>query len=225
MTRTAIALSALLALTASAAAADLGWSGGAAATSPMFSPTSVTDWTGFYAGVNGGYSWGTTTNTPAIGTAENNSSGWLAGGQVGYNVDMGGLVIGAEADMQWTNLAYSEPLGALGSFESRLDWLGTARVRAGGTFGQVMPYVTLGAAFAGGKSQVENDGVSTFRSAGHFGWTAGVGIEAKATENISVKAEYLYVDLGEQAYAGLPGGARTIGQKANIIRAGVNYKF
>jgi len=224
MNRITIALSALLALSASASAADLGWNT-AAATSPMYSPASVASWSGFYAGVNGGYTWGTTSTTPAIAATNNASSGWLAGGQVGYNMDMGGLVIGAEADLQWTNLAYSEPMGALGTFESRVDWLGTARARAGGTFGQVMPYVTLGAAFARGTSQVNNGGVSTFQSASHFGWTAGVGIEAKATDNISVKAEYLYVDLGDQSYAGLPGGPRTIGQKANIIRAGVNYKF
>jgi len=224
MKRSAIVISALLALTASAGAADLGWNT-APATSPMYSSTSATDWNGFYAGVNGGYTWGNTTNSPAIVNTNNNSSGWTAGAQAGFNADMGGLVIGAEGDLQWANLAYSEPAVTPGTFEAKLDMFGTIRARAGGTFGQVMPYVTLGAAFGRGTSQVVNGGVTTSQSATHFGWTAGLGIEAKATDNISVKAEYLYVDLGSQTYGGLPGGSREIGHKFSVIRAGVNYSF
>ena len=224
MKRSAIVISALLALTASAGAADLGWSSAPAATSPLYSSSSAANWNGFYAGVNGGYLWGNTTNSPAFANTNNNSSGWTAGGQAGFNMDMGGFVIGAEADLQWANLAYSEPAGAPGTFEAKLDMFGTARARAGGTFGQVMPYVTLGAAFGRGTAQFVNGGVTTSQSATHFGWTAGVGIEAKATDNLSVKAEYLYVDLGSQNYNGF-GASREIGHKFSVIRAGVNYAF
>lgn len=225
MKRSALVISALLTLTASAGAADLGWSN-APATSPLYSSTSAVDWNGFYAGVNGGYLWGTTTNSPAIVNSNNNSSGWTAGGQAGFNMDMGGFVIGAEGDLQWANLGYTEPaLVTPGTFEAKLDMFGTVRARAGGTFGQVMPYVTLGAAFGRGTSQIVNGGVTTSQSATHFGWTAGLGIEAKATDNLSVKAEYLYVDLGNQPYGGLPGGSRDIGHKFSVIRAGVNYSF
>lgn len=224
MKRSALTLSALLMLSASANAADLGWN--APATSPMYSPTSVTDWNGFYAGVNGGYTWGNTTTSPALANTNNNSSGWTGGIQAGVNADMGGFVLGGEADFQLANLGYNEPANpGPGTFEAKLDSFGTIRGRAGATFGQVMPYVTLGAAFGRGTAQVVNGGVTTSQSATHFGWTAGLGIEAKATDNISVKAEYMYVDLGSQAYGGLPGGARDIGQKFSVIRAGVNYSF
>jgi len=225
MKRSAIALSAIVALTASAGAADLGWNNPGPATSPLYSSTSVTDWNGFYAGVAGGYGWGTATTSPAIANTNNSSTGWYAGAQAGFNADMGGLVIGGEGDLQWTNLGYNEPAAGGGTFEGKLDMFGTIRARAGGTFGQVMPYVTLGAAFGRGTAQVINGGVTTSQNATHFGWTAGVGIEAKATDNISVKAEYLYVDLGSQTYGGLPGGARDVGHKFSVIRAGVNYHF
>ncbi|PXA98845.1 porin family protein [Nostoc sp. 3335mG] len=225
MNRSAIALSALFLLTSVAGAADLGWSGGGAATSPMYSSTSAADWNGFYAGVNGGYLWGTTTTSPAIGVNQNNSSGWTAGAQAGFNADMGGLVIGAEGDLQWANLAYSEPAGAPGTFEAKLDLFGTIRARAGGTLGQVMPYVTGGVAFGRGSANTVSGGVTTSQSATHMGWTAGVGIEAKATDQLSVKAEYLYVDLGSQNYTGLPVGNRDIGHRFSVIRAGVNYSF
>ena len=224
MKRSAIVISALLALTASAGAADLGWNS-APATSPLYSSTSAVDWNGFYAGVNGGYTWGTAAVNPALVNTNNNSSGWTAGVQAGFNADMGGLVIGAEGDLQWANLGYSEPNNPPpGTFEAKLDMFGTVRARAGATFGQVMPYVTLGAAFGRGTAQVVNGGVTTSQSASHFGWTAGLGLEAKATDNISVKAEYLYVDLGSQNYNGFA-TARDIGHKFSVIRAGVNYSF
>jgi len=226
MIRSAIVMSAVLALTASASAADLGWNGGGApASAPMFSSTSVADWNGFYAGVSGGYLWGNTAVSPAIANTNNNSSGWTAGGQLGFNMDMGGFVVGAEADLQWANLAYNEPLAGGGTFESKLDMFGTARARAGGTFGQVMPYVTLGAAFGRGTSQTISNNTTTSQNATHFGWTAGVGIEAKATDNLSVKAEYLYVDLGNASYNLPATGSRDIGQRFSVIRAGVNYAF
>lgn len=226
MKRAAIALSTVLALTATAYAADLGWSGGGAA-SPIYSSNPVSSWSGFYAGINGGYMWGTTTTAPAInGPADNNASGWTLGGQAGYNFDMGGFVLGAEADLNWGNIARTTDVGALGNFESRIDAYGTARFRAGAAFGQVMPYATLGAAFGRGTAKLTNNqNVVTSQSANHIGWTAGVGLEAQATPNLSFKAEYLYVDLGSQAYNGLPMGNLDVTQRFSVIRAGVNYKF
>lgn len=224
MKRSGLALSALLLAMAPVHAADLGWS--APATSPMYSPTSVAQWTGFYAGISGGFGWGTTVNSPALpgGVTDNNSSGWTLGGQAGYNMDMGGFVLGGEADLQWANIGYQENIAG-GTFEAKTDFFGTLRGRAGIPVGQVMPYATLGVAYGRGTAQ-ETTGITSVQTANHFGWTAGVGLEAQATSNLSLKAEYLYVDLGSQNYAGLPTvGARDISQRFSVVRAGVNYKF
>ena len=59
-----IALSALVLACLPVQAADLGWGGNTS--SPIYSPTSATQWTGFYAGISGGYGWGTTVNSPAL---------------------------------------------------------------------------------------------------------------------------------------------------------------
>jgi len=218
-----IAVLALLSAGASAQAADLNWNSNA--TSPIYGNASAAQWTGFYAGVSGGYGWGTTTNAPPLagGQANNNSAGWHLGAQAGYNIDMGGFVIGGEADLQWASIGYNEPIVG-GTFEAKTDFFGTVRGRAGVPVGQVMPYATGGLAFGRGVAQ-ESTGVVTSQTANHFGWTAGLGLEAQATSNISLKAEYLHVDLGEQAYAGLPTGNRDITQRFSIIRAGINYKF
>jgi outer membrane immunogenic protein len=64
------------------------------------------------------------------------------------------------------------------------------------------------------------------------GWTAGAGIEWKFAPAWSVKAEYLFVDLGNQSntifynYVGFNGTlTSTVNERENILRAGVNYKF
>lgn len=224
MHRSGIALFALVALSAPAMAADLGGWVPPATQSPIMSGVMATQWTGFYAGVSGGYGWGTTTNDPALpgGTVDNNSSGWLLGAQAGYNMDMGGFVLGAEADLQWANIGYSEPIAG-GTYTARTDMFGTFRARAGVPVGQVMPYATLGGAVGRGTAEIDT-GVITSKTVNHFGWTAGVGIEAQATANLSVKAEYLYVDLGSQNYAGV-GANPDVGHRFSVIRAGVNYKF
>lgn len=226
MNKLGIALLAAAAFTTSAQAADL-WSNSGAPASPVFTATSASNWGGFYAGVSGGYGWGTTTNTPAFpgGQVNNNASGWALGGQAGYNMDLGGFVLGGEADLQWASIGYSEPSPIGGTFTAKTDMFGTLRARAGIPIGQVMPYATLGVAYGRGSATVDNGGVTTSQSANHFGWTAGAGLEAQATANLSLKAEYLYVDLGSQPYNGLGLGNRDIGQRFSVIRAGVNYKF
>ena len=140
-------------------------------------------------------------------------------------MDMGGFILGAEADLQWSNVAYSEVVGG-DTFKAGIDFYGTLRGRAGMAFGQVMPYVTGGIAAGRGTASLDN-GVVTSQSATHMGWTAGVGLEAQATQNISIKAEYLYVDLGTQTYDGLPAaiGNIDVSQRFSVVRAGLNYKF
>jgi len=225
MKRQALSLAALLRLSTAAHAADLGWNSG---TSPMYSAAPASSWEGFYAGINAGYGWGTLTRQPSVGgaKADYNSSGWQFGGQAGYNMDMGGVVLGGEADIQMSSIGYEQDMGATGKFKSGTDVYGTIRGRAGMTFGAVMPYVTAGfAAGRGSASLTDTANVVTSQSANHVGWTIGAGLEAQASEQISLKAEFLYVDLGTQTYNGLPIGSQDITQRFGVVRAGLNYRF
>lgn len=225
MKRTGIVLSATLLLATAAQAADLGWN---SSPSPIYSPTPAAGWSGFYAGLNAGYGWGTATTQPTAGGAavENGSGGGMLGGQVGYNLDLGGFVLGTEADLQWTALSQTTDLGAGQSFKTGVDFFGTIRGRAGMSFGQVMPYVTGGFAAGRGSASVDT-GVVTTQAATHMGWTVGAGLEAQATSNLSIKAEYLYVDLGTQTYNGLPAPVGNIDatHRFSVVRAGLNYRF
>ena len=225
MKRQALLLSTLLLLPASAQAADLGWNAGA---NPIYSAAPASGWTGFYAGVSGGYGFGTLTREPTAGgpRTENGTGGFALGAQGGYNLDLGGFVLGVETDLQWANVGYSENLPGVGTLKAGTDLFGTIRGRAGASFGAVMPYVTGGfAAGRGSVSVTDAANVVTSQNATHMGWTIGAGLEAQATSNLSIKAEYLYVDLGTQTYAGLPGGSVDATQRFSVLRAGLNYKF
>jgi len=83
---------------------------------PVMDP--VWSWTGWYVGVNGGYSWGrsrtdVTYNNTATGavivppagsvtSASFDMNGGVAGGQAGYNWQNANWVYGIEGDLQWS---------------------------------------------------------------------------------------------------------------------------
>jgi outer membrane immunogenic protein len=184
-----------------------------------------------------------------------NRDGALAGVQAGYNVQFGTFVAGLEADISWTNVEgdalFSAPdrflfPGALTNtaVQSDLDWLGTLRARAGVTVDRALFYVTGGAAVG----EVKNTFSIAIPGApaplgpyfspkwstrgSEWGWTIGAGVEYALTNNISLKAEYLYYDLADQTIRGTDGpnfGTEFIDYKfkndGNIVRGGVNVRF
>ena len=84
----------------------------------------------------------------------------------------------------------------------------------------MLPYVTGG--FAWGHNEVTDlfDGFTSDNT--HYGWTVGAGLEYAVTNNWTVKAEYLYMDLGKEYYDSI--GA-DVGLTSSTARLGVNYKF
>jgi outer membrane immunogenic protein len=170
-------------------------------------PYGVYNWTGFYAGLNLGYEWGSVTNTGL-------SPGGVAGGvQGGYNWQTGNFVFGAETDLQLS--AASDSVGA---FKFSNPWFGTLRGRAGYAINNILFYATGG--FAYGAGTAELFGLSETHTS--IGWTVGGGMEVGLTPRWSVKAEYLYVDLSAQNYA-LTGVSHEI--QSNVLRFGGNYRF
>lgn len=223
------------------------------------------DWTGFYLGVNGGYGGGTfdfpmniKTNFPVVNDqnldynfgADITASGFFGGGQIGYNYQIDNFVLGAEADIVGSNIKgkldiYSKTADSNVSGEAQVDWFATGRLRAGyAATSNLLIYATGGIAWGSVNSGYDLDLGSIGRikddtNTSHVGWTLGGGFEYAVTEHISLKTEYLYVDLGEenllnQNFADLIGNAPP-GTEANLkikqdiaiqtIKAGINYRF
>jgi outer membrane immunogenic protein len=177
--------------------------------------------------------------------------GFIGGGQIGFNWQLSPLwVVGAEADFQGADekehstlsFGVSGPLSSFGNptgttatgtaafdYTAKIEWFGTARVRAGYLFGDgaVLTYVTGGLAY--GKVDVEGTSAlssplqeifpltsvpSVAQTFGHSnvntGWVVGTGTEGKLVNfpGWSFRIEGLYMDLGHLDTTG-PGASFT----------------
>lgn len=178
------------------------------------------------------------------------ANGFIGGGQIGWNVQSGAFVWGIEADISYSGMDDSISVtttvgGAVHATTAskELDWFGTLRARLGTLVNdRSLLYVTGGLAYghASLDSSITNlTGCAPFGFCGAasssdtlFGWTLGGGAEFAAGNGWSLKAEYLYFDLGDisQSYTSLILGAPqtytvSTDVTGHIVRAGVNYKF
>src|SRR5882757_1513193 len=179
---------------------------------PVYNP--IYNWTGFYLGINGGGGWGRS-HWDGLDTA--NLSGGLIGGTIGYNWQFGQAVVSVEGDIDWSGIKGTQ----LGCCTTENNWLATVRGRVGYAFDRFLPYLTAGLAVGDIKSSVPG---WPGGSASNAGWTVGAGLEVGVVANVSLKAEYLYVDLGN-FNCGLNCGLNANGNtsfSANIFRGGLN---
>jgi outer membrane immunogenic protein len=196
------------------------------------------NWSGFYAGLNGGYGAGEFSDQ----LFDHNSNafnglgpeGIFGGGQIGYNWQgrfHPNLVIGVEADIQGSTIGDSQTLNGV-SYKSNLDWFGTVRGRLGYAFDRTLVYATGGFAYGG----IDND--VKYGSAGaHFafkdtatGYVAGGGLEYKVTQAWSLKAEYQYLNFGKNDPVNSAGrgfstfvGTKVEDDAFHTARIGLNY--
>ena len=177
--------------------------------------------------------------------------GFIGGGQIGYNYQFGGRgVVGVEADFAWADIKDSHfidlPAGAPNvrtSVSEKIDFFGTVRGRLGVTFDRFLVYGTGGFAYA---NVQQNGNINEFfnrpvigrqfiasSSDLRYGWTVGGGAEWAFSKNWSVKAEYLYYDLGSHTIRGpqsnpvngVDFATYSFATRGNIVRGGLNYKF
>jgi outer membrane immunogenic protein len=220
MKRAFFALVSLVALTATAAAADLG----RPAPQPYYKAPAMApaySWTGFYIGVNGGGGFGRSVWDTTTGF---NTSGGLVGGTVGYNYQVGQAVVGIEGDIDWANINGTTNTGCPAGCKTSDNWLSTVRGRLGYAADRFMPYITGGVAF--GDIKATTPGFVGANNS-QAGWTLGAGLEFALAQNWTAKAEYLYVDLGK-FNCGLSCSAfptDNVAFTTNLVRAGINYRF
>lgn len=213
-----------------------------------YPPTSTSfDWSGFYAGVHGGYGSGGVDYTAYIPDAISGPDtreesfgveGWFGGAQAGFNSQMDGFVLGVEGDVSLRGISGrgepidpSNPATSYARFD--VDWMSTLRGRAGFAADRFLLYGTAGVAFAGvtgGVTNAEGEGDDRSDSVTYTGWVVGAGAEAAVTDNISLKAEYLYSHFGTQHYNfgdfyGTGDLEADAALDMHTIKAGLNFHF
>ena len=192
---------------------------------PAFAaPLPVFTWTGFYAGLNAGAAFGNNrSGIVGINTGSGNNARFTGGGQIGYNYQIGQLVVGLEADINFlTNNRRNGGSVIVPTFPGTIgpttltssnggnsgNYFGTVRPRIGFAFDRALLYVTGGLAYGNyNRSQtiVATNGlgaaIATFGNGSNnnrVGYTLGGGVEYAITNNWTVKGEYLWIGSGSR---------------------------
>jgi len=214
------------------------------------------NWTGFYIGAHVGGGWGTTESTltgitdPTGATlpfnfplSQNSRSGFLGGGQIGANWQMGWAVLGVQGDFAGLGVKGTTPCLIVLACTTESNWLATATGRVGAVVAdRGLVYVKGGAAWLNSTHSVGFPGVGVggpialppgaagniSKDSTAWGWTVGMGIEYAITRNWSAFVEYNYMDFQtkNEAFTFAGGSINAdLTNKLSVAKVGVNYKF
>ena len=177
-------------------------------------PIPFYNWTGFYAGAHLGVGW-------SDDDGGGNSSGFLGGGQVGFNYQINQWVLGLEADIAGTTIGDSVSVavpGAVVTGSGSLDWVSTLAPRIGYAFDRWLVYGKFGGAWAHGSGSVSVNGIQVVSvDQTVSGWVLGVGTEYALRDNWTAKIEYNMMDFGSDG--------PFADNKFHVFKAGLNYRF
>ena len=180
---------------------------------PTYSQPRAYNWNGLYVGAHSGASF-----DRFQGVRKKSRSEVLLGGQVGYNLQMGGLVTGLEADISMNGLGKGAK--RTGGTSADMRYVSTLKARAGFAFDRFLVYGLGGVAYGSLKA---SDGLVS-KEKSKVGYVVGAGAEYGITDNLSAKLEYNYVSLGKQNFKFANGRTR-VGVNEHLVKAGLNYRF
>jgi outer membrane immunogenic protein len=245
-------------LVASIAVCAVGAAGAADLDVPVYkapvykaAPAIVSDWSGFYIGVHGGYGWGDmgigtpympilhldSKQDPHLGSFDADPKGGLVGVHAGHNWQYGSFVAGLEIDYSFADIKVSGDVGTFTdvcagflpgvvSRSVKFDALASARARLGYTvLPNLLAYGTIGPGWGHSEVNVSmtfDGGGSAY--ANNFGWVGGGGFEYKLLEHVLVRAEYLHYDFGTTTY-NTPLTVINAASTVDVVRGGLSYKF
>jgi outer membrane immunogenic protein len=201
-------------------------------------PRAAHNWTGLYFGAHCGGAWGnskTSGNNGAFDQAPVSytlqPSGAVCGGQVGFNLQVGGWFWGIEADFGYLGLKRSiKP--ADNFVEVKYGAYGVAAARLGVIVDRALLYTKGGVAFAkirNTASDLDSGLVDTSDfseiNKTRIGWAAGAGVEYGLSSSWSIKVEYLYMDFGKDTSSNLDGDLFSHRNSVHTAKVGFNWFF
>jgi len=197
----------------------------------------IMNWTGFYIGGNVGGAWSEVdwSNISLTGERfDNSASGFIGGGQIGYNQQVGNIVLGVEATLSGADLNkdFHSILNPAVTFNAEVHTIATVTGRFGVASDQWLFYGKAGWAGA----QVEASGRNTaLLDSFSFddwrnGWTVGLGLEYKVARNVSFGVEYSFIELNSETDTGftrlaIPVSLRDHDLQIQSVTARLNFQF
>ena len=222
---------------------------------------SAQTWAGFYIGGYVGGTWSDNVTVTELGSPAGGGynaigdtwsyglgSSMIGGLTVGYNHQMGTIVVGAEAEGGYLRLSgsASSPLSVDTVSKTEVgDWYALLAARLGFSVGPALIYAKGGAALLSVKSTLIDScfaggcgGATVAASGGNsvgLTWAGGGGLEVALGANWSVKGEYLYLAASDSYIVSGPGfagaGFPRIFQwnhdvpGVHTAKLGLNYRF
>lgn len=189
------------------------------------------DWTGPYAGLSLGE--GTHTATALDndyyffgGTQEFSSKAPTYGLQVGYNHQKGSLLLGAELSYGFTDNEHAVNYSGGTLVSNELNSILSLRGRAGLAVDNALIYMTLGVAQLDADHDW-NDGPSDrFQgSTDGIGAVYGLGLEAKVSDNFSIRGEFLNGKTPNEPAKSINGSQFTFTSEYSVVSIGGNFLF
>ena len=199
------------------------------------------DWTGFYVGGHVGYGWAEKDWRDAFGlNVSSKPNGFLGGGQVGFNYQIGQFVLGAEGDFSWSGInGGTNTVGTVGAplgntFNTDVNWVSTLTGRAGLAFDRWLVYGKGGVAWANDQYNLTSPNLALLPAFSgnetRFGWMVGAGVEYAFFDNWSAKVEYNYLDFHTSTLQ-FADTTQTfilntsIQQQLHLVKVGLNYRW
>jgi outer membrane immunogenic protein len=184
----------------------------AAADGPNESHDTGNSFAGFYFGSSIGGVFGDLDTSADDGTPE----GGVAGAQAGYNWRANGFVLGIEGD--YATATADDAIGTGFPERASIESTGAIRGRIGYDFGRTLVYGAAGLAAA----EIEIDDDTSIGSETFWGWTVGGGVETKISSHLALRADYRYMDLGDENMTA-DGQTEKVDVTAHQIMVGFNY--
>jgi len=204
-------------------------------------PPVVLSWTGCYFGLNaGGGSAHKTFSDPlavipaAVGLGSQRDNGWVAGGQVGCDYQVGVWVFGVRG--MWDGAYITGQHLSADVFTTKIHWFATAVGRLGVTVTpNTLLYVVGGGAWTRDKFAI-TDAVTGILEAeagsNRSGWVAGFGMEVLTQDGWSMFLEYNYLGFGRRRadFVTLEAPPAVnfpldVYQDVQVVMVGFNYRF
>jgi outer membrane immunogenic protein len=216
---------------APAAAADLPARAPAAYSKAPAIVEAAYDWSGFYAGINGG---GATSNIDwnldGFGDeGSHHASGGTVGGQFGYRWQMSSWVFGLEAQGNWADFSGSNISLQTGlQNQTKINAFGLFTGQIGYAWDRALFYVNGGAAVTDNKYNVftaPGGGLLDNANETRWGAAVGVGFEYAVAPSWSLGFEYDHLFMGNNDVIFVSGTGDHIKENVDIFTARVNYKF
>jgi outer membrane autotransporter protein len=200
----------------------------------------VYQWTGFFLGGHLGAGWGSTSwALDGFDETDMHAAGFLGGGDIGFNYQVGQWVFGVEGSGSRTNIRAVAPCanGFFYNCEAEMNWLSMVTGRIGYAYwDRLLLFAKGGVAIARDRDTVAcNTGSqptvvsvvgcpSRTDANTKAGWTIGWGSEFGLTQNVSVSGQISYFNLGSE-HADSAGVPAEIQRDGFISTMGLHFRF